>query len=404
MPHVIVEPLTSPGGPSQQRVEIVERKGVGHPDSICDAVAETIAVALAQEYLRRCGRILHYNIDKGLLIAGQVEHAFGGGRQTRPMRLIFGDRATAEFRGQYIPVDEITRACARRWIGDHLRHVDADAHIVYESVLAPGSPELSAILLEDTDVLQANDTSACVGYYPLTETESLVLATEKYLNAPAFKREVPDTGEDVKIMGFRTDRSVQLTVAMPLLETRVANEDDYFDRKARIENRLLEFAESHRGTLEEVRVSFNALDKRGKGLSGVYVSLLGTSAEDADSGEVGRGNRVNGLISLNRPASGEAAAGKNAVSHVGKIYNVLAHRLAERIYREVAGVAEVWVWLCSRIGAPINRPALASVQFLPRADADHAAVERLAAEIVAAELDALPLFCRDLAAGRYSVL
>ena len=63
-----------------------------------------------------------------------------------------------------------------------------------------------------------------------------------------------------------------------------------------------------------------------RGAGGMYLTVLGTSADGADGGQVGRGNRVNGLISLHRPMSTEAAAGKNPVSHVGKIYNLLAHR------------------------------------------------------------------------------
>lgn len=403
MRTVIVEPLTSPR-PADQPVEIVERKGVGHPDSICDAVAEHIAIALSQEYLRRFGRILHYNIDKGMLIAGQVEHAFGGGRQIKKIRLIFGDRATCEFRGEKIDVAEIAAASARQWITAHLRHVDAEQHVVYENALAPSSPELTDIFLHDVPVLGANDTSACVGYYPLTDTERLVLASERYLNSAAFKQEFADTGEDVKVMGIRTADRLQLTVAMPLLETMILNEGAYFDRKAAIEAALLRFVEAQRGGLSEVGVALNTLDRRGKGLAGIYLSLLGTSAEDADSGEIGRGNRVNGLISLNRPASAEAAPGKNPVSHVGKIYNVLAHRLAERIYREVPGIAEVWVWLCSRIGTPINSPALAAVQFAGLPDADPGLISRLATQLIEAELDMIPDFCRDLAAGRYAVL
>jgi len=403
MRPLTVEPLTSPR-PAAQRVEVVERKGIGHPDTICDSVADAISVALSQEYLRRFGRVLHHNIDKGMLIAGSVEHAFGGGRQIKPMRLIFGDRATSEFRGETIPVADIATASARQWFRGHLRHLNPDTQVVYESALAPGSPELSGIFLADVSVLGANDTSACIGYYPLTDTERLVLATEQYLNSPGFKAEFPDSGEDVKVMGFRTDDHVQLTVAMPLLESRVTDAASYFARKAQIEAALQVFADAHRGALSEVRVAFNHLDQPGRGLTGVYVSLLGTSAEDADSGEVGRGNRVNGLISLNRPASAEAAPGKNPVSHVGKIYNVLAHRIAERVYRDVPGVAEAWVWLGSRIGEPINRPSLAAVQFAPLADADLDAVRRLATQLVEAELASIADFCRQLAAGQFSVV
>jgi S-adenosylmethionine synthetase len=400
---IIVEPLRSVR-PAAQHVEVVERKGVGHPDSICDAVAEAVSVTLCQEYLRRFGRILHHNIDKGLLIAGQVEHAFGGGRQTKKMRLIFGDRATCEFHGERIAVAELAAACASQWMRTHLRHVDPDRHLTYESALAPGSPELTDILLDAAPVVRANDTSACVGYYPLTDSERVVLATERYLNGAPFKTAFPETGEDVKVMGFRTENRLRLTVAMPLLETMLPDADAYFDCKRRVVAALQRFVDTQRGALAEVEVALNTLDRRGAELAGVYVSLLGTSAEDADSGEVGRGNRVNGLISLNRPASAEAAPGKNPVSHVGKIYNVLAFQLAERIYREVPGVAEVSVWLCSRIGEPVDQPALAWVQFVPLPDADPSAVDRPTRQLTEAALKGLPLFCRDLAAGRYSVL
>jgi S-adenosylmethionine synthetase len=40
--------------------------------------------------------------------------------------------------------------------------------------------------------------------------------------------------------------------------------------------------------------------------------------------QFGRGNRINGLITPCRPMRLEAAAGKIPVTHVGKIYNVMA--------------------------------------------------------------------------------
>ena len=92
--------------------------------------------------------------------------------------------------------------------------------------------------------------------------------------------------------------------------------------------------------------------------------MLGTSAEDADSGQVGRGNRVNGLISMNRPIGTEAAAGKNPVSHVRKIYSMLAHKIAKDLYENIESVREVYVLLLSRIGTPIDRPQMATAQVL----------------------------------------
>ena len=61
-------------------VEVVERKGIGHPDTICDALAETLSRNLCQEYQRRFGEILHHNVDKALLCGGRAAAAFGGGR------------------------------------------------------------------------------------------------------------------------------------------------------------------------------------------------------------------------------------------------------------------------------------------------------------------------------------
>lgn len=387
---------------TEHRVEIVERKGTGHPDQICDSVMEAISVALCREYQARCGTILHHNIDKGLLVAGRVEKHFGGGRVLQPMELIIGDRAAFHANGVEIPVAEIAVAAARDWLRKHLRGIDAEHHLHYRVALAPGSAELTDIFARPGALRAANDTSAAVGYFPLSPTERAVLGLEHFLNGAAFKKRFPQTGEDVKVMGARTGHDLELTVAMPLLARLVASEDDYFAVKAAVLAALGEYAEG----LEDFRrvtLHYNSLDVPGRGLGGVYLSLLGTSAEDADSGQVGRGNRVNGLIALNRPLGTEAAAGKNPVSHVGKIYNVLAHQLAREIYERIEGVKEVYVLLLSRIGAPVDQPQLASAQLLlekgRRIDEISARVEA----IIEREFARLDIFCAALARGDYPV-
>jgi S-adenosylmethionine synthetase len=406
MRKIVAEVYRSPR-PSQQSVEVVERKGKGHPDSICDSVAEAVSQALSREYMQRFGRILHHNVDKGILIAGQVEHAFGGGRVVKPMRLIIGDRATEQFEGERVDVHGIAVQAASRWIRSNFRFLDPDIHMVIESALAPGSPELTRAYFETSGPLPANDTSAAVGYYPPTDTERLVALVEWFLSSHQFKADFPDTGEDIKVMGFRVEDRLDITVAMPLMETMIPNETAYFVRKSEILDRLTAYLTrdpgSELGSIRKVEISLNTLDEPGKGLSGVYVSLLGTSAEDADSGQVGRGNRVNGIIALARPSSAEAAPGKNPIGHVGKIYNVLAFKLAERIYREVEGMEEVWVWLCSRIGQPVDQPSVVAVQFVPGGGSDPARLARLATELVHVELDTIEQLCSDLALGKYPV-
>jgi S-adenosylmethionine synthetase len=106
---------TLPGVPvGDLQVEMVERKGVGHPDSICDAIMDRVSVELCKEYLSQFGRILHHNIDKAFLVAGEAEVRFGGGKIIEPMRLIFGDRATYGVNGREIPIREIAINTAAR--------------------------------------------------------------------------------------------------------------------------------------------------------------------------------------------------------------------------------------------------------------------------------------------------
>ena len=56
--------------PESLPFEIVERKGLGHPDTICDALTENLSRALSRVYLERFGAILHHNVDKVLLCGG----------------------------------------------------------------------------------------------------------------------------------------------------------------------------------------------------------------------------------------------------------------------------------------------------------------------------------------------
>lgn len=395
---ITVEPY--PGVPIEdQPLEIVERKGKGHPDSLCDAMMDAVSVALSQAYLREFGTILHHNIDKGLLAAGSVKRRFGGGEVLRPMELMIGDRATQAIGDRRIPVEEIAREAARSWLTRNMPHVDASRNVSYRVLLSPGSEELTGIFSR-TGIKPANDTSATVGYYPLSPTERIVLALEHHLNSAEFKTEHPETGEDVKIMALRRKKDLDLTVAMPLLCGHITSEKDYFDRKEQIIRAITGFMTRFEG-FGNVRIHYNALDEPGRGMDGIYLSLLGTSAEDADSGQVGRGNRVNGVIAVNRPLGTEAAAGKNPVSHVGKIYNVLSHRIAERVCSEIAGVREVSVYLVSRIGTPIDRPEVAAAQIVPRRGIEIRNIAGHVEQIIQRELSGIEAFCTALSEGRY---
>lgn len=387
---------------AEQPTEIVERKGIGHPDTICDAVMEQVAVDLTQAYLKACRRVLHFNADKAMLVAGQVACRFGGGSVISPMRLVMGDRATFEWQAKQIPVAEIAERAAYRWFREHLPLVKPIKDLICQVELKPASPELRSVA-EGSREPVANDTSAVVGYAPLTPTERLVFQTEQFLNSPSFKKDNADTGQDVKVLAVRAGRDVELTVAMPLLASKVRRESEYFSRKREILRRLQQFVGQKAGRELSVSVTLNMLDRRGAGIDGVYLTLLGTSAESGDSGEVGRGNRVCGVISLQRPASGEAAAGKNPMAHVGKIYNVLAQVMAERLHQQIKGLQEVAVWLTSRIGAPVSQPHSITVEVLLHDRTSFSSVEGPIHREVQRTLRSIHPFCRALARGLYPV-
>lgn len=400
MSNVVVE--SSDAVPIARRsMELVERKGVGHPDSICDAVMESVAVSLCQEYLDRVGCVLHYNLDKSLLVAGQSRPALGGGQIVVPMRLIFGDRASDEWVGGKIPVGEIVEARARQWFAGHLRFVDPARHIVMQNEIRPGSPELVDIFSRQK--MTANDTSAAVGFAPLSETERLVLIAENYLNSAEFKQRFPETGEDVKIMASRRCRILSMTVAMAFVDRLITSAAQYFQKKAEIVDDLTRHLTPQLNDLDELRLELNTLDDPDRGEAGMYLTVLGTSAEGADGGEVGRGNRVNGLISLNRPMTMEAAAGKNPVSHVGKIYNLFSHELARRIYAECAGIDEVYVWLCSQIGRPLDDPWAVSVELSLKPGATSVDLIRPIQDLISRELAGIEEFTRRLCRGEMTI-
>ncbi len=396
--RLVVEALR--GAPvARRRVELVERKGLGHPDTVCDSLVEAVSLGLNRMYLERVGSIPHYNIDKALLVAGQCVKGFGWGELTHPIQLIVGDRATFVVGGTRLPVEEAARAAVDAWVGAHLPHVRPGKDLQTRFVLAPGSEELRRIFKDGEGAIASNDTSGACGFAPLSPTEATVLAVERFLNSAEFKARFPDTGQDVKVLGVREDETLALTVAMPFLCREVGSEQAYLQRKAEV---LAALAERFRSAPVSIQWGLNCLDRPGRGTEGVYLSLTGTSAEDADSGQVGRGNRVNGLIAFSRPTGGEAAPGKNPVAHVGKIYSVLSHRLAGLIHDRCPTLLEVYVHLSARIGDPVDRP-WTGVQVLLPDRIELGEVEGAIREVVEAELQRLPEFQAELIRGEHPV-
>jgi S-adenosylmethionine synthetase len=381
-------------GPAERAIEVVERKGLGHPDTICDALAEEASRALSRAYLARFGRILHHNVDKALLCGGRAVARFGGGEVLEPVELTLAGRATSSFGGIEIPTVEIATEACRSWLARHLPGLAP--HVRLECRLRPGSTDLVALYGRRAEGPPlANDTSIGVGFAPLSPLEQAVLAVERWLNAPATKLDRPELGTDVKVMGTRQGSTVRLTVACAFVSRQVRDAADYLSKKSALAEAVAAIA------ARPAEVSVNAADDPAHG--SYYLTITGTSAEAGDDGQVGRGNRVNGLITPGRPMTLEAAAGKNPVSHVGKLYNVAAGLAARQLVASVPGVSRAECVLVSRIGAPIDEPQIAGVR-LATTHAELTPADRAAAtEVVRAILADLPALGRRLVAGDLDV-
>ena len=382
-------------------VEVVERKGKGHPDTICDALADELSHILSRFYVQRFGFILHHNVDKALLWGGVARAVFSGGEVLKPIEIYLAGRAAEEFEGVSIPIRELVIEGARQWLHGNLHALDSEQHVRLHCLIRPSSRDLADLYLRGrtAGTPLANDTSTGVGYAPLDVLETIVLNVERDLNSAAMKESHPEIGEDVKVMGVRLADRITLTIACAMVWRHVRSLADYHAKKEAVAQLARQTA--RKVTSAPVDVTVNAAD--GETPDSLYLTVTGTSAEAGDDGEVGRGNRANGLITPYRPMTMEAPAGKNPTTHVGKLYNVSATRIAQAIVAEIAEVQEVYCWLTSQIGRKIDDPQATDVQIRLRDGAALHDVESRISELVRSHLAGLPNLWRELITGSHTV-
>jgi S-adenosylmethionine synthetase len=276
------------------------------------------------------------------------------------MEIFFAGRATCEYKGIKVPLQELVQESCTNWLRSHMHALNPERHVKIHNLIRPGSADLVELYLrqEKTGIALANDTSCGVGYAPLSPLESMVLRVEKQLNASEIKSVHPEMGEDIKVMGVRQGDAIELTVACAFIDRQISDVKDYVEKK----HNLAQLAKQVAGSefSGPISVTVNAADDIAA--ESLYLTVTGTSAESGDDGEVGRGNRVNGLIAPYRPMNMEAAAGKNPVTHVGKLYNIIAQQIADTLVNELDEVNEAYCYLVSRIGSPVHEPQVVDLQ------------------------------------------
>jgi S-adenosylmethionine synthetase len=391
--------------PESQPIEYVERKGKGHPDTLIDGIVERASMDLSREYINEMGSILHHNVDKGLIVGGESEATFGKGRITKAIEVIVAGRATKSVEGKNFDIDGIVRNSARNYLKENTRFLDIDKEVEISTKIQKGSADLSSVFKSRGSAPRSNDTSFGIGFAPFSETERLVLETELYLNSKEYKKRMPAVGEDIKIMGIREEGKITLTIAIAFVAEFVKSLDEYIDYKKRVIEDATKFASGL--TKKEVEIMVNTADSHSA--NEVYLTKSGLSCEAGDDGSVGRGNRVNGLITPFRHMTLEAAYGKNPINHVGKIYSIISNEIAKDVVNQYEDIKNCTVYIVSQIGMPINSPKNLNVE-LALDDAykkDFGKLNEMkirVADLAEDHMKNIAEFSRDFISGKYNVV
>ena len=346
------------------KVELVERKGIGHPDSVADALAEEVSKALCRMYKKEFGTVLHHNTDETQVVAGQSAPCFGGGVIVDPSYILLVGRATTHVGDgknmKSLPCKPVALKAARNYMRKTFPNLDVDSEIILDARIGQGSDDLRGVY--QTSKFLANDTSFGVGYAPYSITDMVTLKTEEYINGK-LKSEMKETGQDVKVMASRVDKKLTLTVACAMIDRYIDDAEHYKSSIEQLKDRITENAlDIISDTDLKFKLDVNTGDDYKRGV--YYLTCTGLSQEMGDDGSVGRGNRANGLITPYRPMSMEATSGKNPITHIGKIYNIMSKLIAEDVAKKVSPEVEIRVRILSQIGKPVNNPLNCSVQLV----------------------------------------
>lgn len=350
-------------------LEVVERKGIGHPDTLADGIAETISIDYCKYCLEKFGVIPHHNLDKLLLMGGQGKFGFGIGKMTKPWQLVINGRMSDRFGDNKIDVKEIQLQAAKRFLRHAVPFLNIDKwlKIHFLSTTYSKNPywfrPRTINDIPDASNPRVNDTSIVSGYWPLSTTEKLVLSLEKYFYNKSNLPKYDYIGQDIKVMAIREDRKIDVIMCIPVVCFKVKNYKSYHEKIEIIKKELSLLAMEKTGGNYEINLHINTQDETIKNKSegkGFYFVISGSALDSGEEGAVGRGNRSRGIIPATRNFGMEAICGKNPVYHVGKLYTYLADILAKDI-SESLGV-ETNVMVVSKNGDPIYTPYRIYVQ------------------------------------------
>lgn len=343
---------------SDNECEFVERKGLGHPDTLADALAEKLSAEYSKYTLKNYGAILHHNFDKVGLLGGSSYVAFGKGYLTKPIRVLLNGRISTKFAGEKIPIMKLLVYWTENFFKEKLSIIDAtddlEFHFNLSNQSSPGKTytkeankgsrmywfEPRGLFdLKELEKPLSNDTSLGVGYAPYSNLEKMILDIETELNSSNFKNRHKWMGSDIKLMGFRQLDNYYITMCIPQIANFVKNLSEYKVNLKMARKKVEEIIKKY--SVNNFELNINTRDDYG--VRELYLTATGSSIESGDEGLVGRGNRINGIISPNKPMSMEGSCGKNPIYHIGKIYYLAANEIAKKIYKKFGIKNEVFI-------------------------------------------------------------
>lgn len=392
--------------------EVVERKGMGHPDTLCDALSEIGCHVLCKHYEKIYSVILPHKLDKVMIAGGGSNPQFGGGALLQPIRIIIRGAGTTEVKDGAKTYREqpfkIIVQSMKQWIASNFPMIDVNKNILFENRMRGGMADLTLIDRSQRLASTSEDTSMGVGYAPLSATEQLVLRIEQELNSTKCKTKFPAIGREIKIMAYRRHNKVSLIIAAAMISSLVPDLATYnhlkdtVKKKAKLISHALGLdCDILVNQFDELPLEFRMRSHTGtygRFHPSVYMLVTGTHGEKG-SGVTGRGNRTNGLITPMKPMTIEAPAGKMP-SHPGKLYNVAAFKIANKLV-EIKGIREAEVYLISKIGSEIWQPEEVIIHITT--EESKTKLEKKARMVVEAEISKLKSLADELIEGHIKV-
>lgn len=330
--------------PEKIGIEIVERKGLGHPDSLADGLANAISVSYSKYCLKNFGHVLHHNVDKLYIGGGMFLSKYQETKMVEPIKVVINGRFSNKFGNRKINLKTIQEKAVKDYLGMILPSLNLKTDIKIVSNSTQNMPNMNNPYwytprdvkdLPEQKKLYANDTAVVVAHSPLTTTEQLTLNLEYFFwskTRSSIKPKYKHYGQDIKVMSIRNKNSINCTICVPVISKYIKSEKDYFSRVAKIEQELQKYAN---GFLKQKEFSakINVNPSEGN-VPKKYILGLGSCIEGGEEGIVGRGNYYNGLISIFRPSSVEAPFGKNPFYHTGRVLAYVLNKISSRIYSE----------------------------------------------------------------------